>query len=87
MNILKIEINKAESDSIKSGERSVLFRPVTDEWRDALVGKHYSAIHLECKETGDLLNREWRLIAKELLLGQDIFVIDVGKGKIEDNAD
>ncbi len=84
MKILRLDIDKEIYDKVKSGERSILFYPVTEEWRKLLIGIHYDEIHLICEDQ-ETLKRKWRLVAKENLVTEDgeereSFVVDVGKG-------
>ena len=89
--ILHLHLKKKYFDDIKSGKKTWEFRRVTPRWRKMLVGRYYDEIWLYCgypkvSDTERILKRQWRLIAKEIILHEEfgdkpveVFCIDVSK--------
>jgi len=73
MKILHLNLKKKWFDEIKSGEKTVELRRVSDYWRKRLIGRHYDENHIKCgypkrSDTSKILRRKWRCVARETLL-------------------
>lgn len=62
--ILTLHLKREWFEKIKSGEKTVEYRAVTDHWRDMLVGRTYDEIHLmlgypSSNDADRIIRRKW----------------------------